>query len=200
MNSFSPATSRFVALALLLLIILCPIFYVLAPLVSYYSEKYAEVENLANQLQRFEFLIAREADIDRGLARMETLVSEGDVFLEGNTPSIASANLRELVNEAVRRSGGQLVSSQEYAAEATAVAVPIGLRLQVSGEVQNLVNLLYELESGRPLVFIDTLTVTSSAPRVLPSRVTSRIRQRNTVQNSLHVQLDIVSYMPGEPG
>lgn len=201
MSQFSPATSRFVALSLLLLLILFAVSYVFLPLGKLYGEKRDELEILVNQKQRFEYLIANEDNINAELKRIDELGSEGDLFLSGNKKSIASANLREFINEAVKRSGGQLVSSQDYEAEAVPSATPIGLRLQVSGEVQNLVNLLYELESARPVIFIDELSVTSSSSRVRSSRANLRDRRRLTTTanlSSLDIRMDVVGYLAGE--
>lgn len=199
MNQLSPATSRFVAVALLLLLVLFVFSYLLLPLGRLYKEKADEVKILADQRQRFEYLIANEDKINAELRRIDEMGSEGDLFLSGNKQSIASANLREFINEAVKRSGGQLVSSQDYEADPVPSATPIGLRLQVSGEVQNLVDLLYELESARPVIFIDELSVTSSSSRVRSSRVSLRNRNaRRTNQSSLDIRMDVVGYLAGE--
>lgn len=200
MNELSPATSRFVALSLLLLLLLFLIFNGLLPLLKLYGEKAGQVETLANQLSRFEYLVANEDSINAELKRIDELGAEGDLFLSGNKVSIASANLREFINEAVKRSGGQLVSSQDYEAEPVQSATAIGLRLQFSGEVENLVDLLHELESARPAIFIDELSVTSSSSRVGRSRaVNRRIRTTRGVSlSSLDVRMDVVGYLAGE--
>ncbi len=200
MNEFSPATSRFVALSLLLLLVLFVIFKGLFPLFNLFAEKADQVETLYGQLSRFEHLVANEDSINAELKRIDELGAEGDLFLSGNKVSIASANLREFINEAVKRSGGQLVSSQDYEAEPVPSATAIGLRLQFSGEVENLVDLLYELESARPVIFIDGLSVTSSSSRVGSSRaVNRRIRKtRGTNLSSLDVRMDVVGYLAGE--
>lgn len=198
MSSLSPATSRFSAVSLLLLIILFVVFYLLVPLGHFYIEKNETLENLQQQLSRFEYLVANEDKINAELKRIDDLGSEGDLFLSGSKKSIASANLREFINEAVKRSGGQLVSSQDYEADAVPSATAIGLRLQVSGEAQNLVDFLHEIESARPIIFIDDLSVTSSSSRVRASR-----RRRNTniplrKSSSLDVRMDVVGYLAGE--
>ncbi|MEH6466476.1 MAG: type II secretion system protein GspM [Porticoccus sp.] len=198
MSSLSPATSRFSAVSLLLLIILFVVFYLLVPLGHFYIEKNETLENLQQQLSRFEYLVANEDKINAELKRIDDLGSEGDLFLSGSKKSIASANLREFINEAVKRSGGQLVSSQDYEADVVPSATAIGLRLQVSGEAQNLVDFLHQIESARPIIFIDDLSVTSSSSRVRASRS----RRKNNIplrkSSSLDVRMDVVGYLAGE--
>lgn len=198
MSSLSPATSRFSAVSLLLLIILFVVFYLLVPLGHFYIEKNETLGNLQQQLSRFEYLVANEDKINAELKRIDDLGSEGDLFLSGSKKSIASANLREFINEAVKRSGGQLVSSQDYEADAVPSATAIGLRLQVSGEAQNLVDFLHEIESARPIIFIDNLSVTSSSSRVRASRSRHKKNIPLRKSSSLDVRMDVVGYLAGE--
>ncbi|HEB26794.1 MAG TPA: hypothetical protein ENI05_03310 [Porticoccus sp.] len=198
MSSLSPATSRFSAVSLLLLIILFVVFYLLVPLGHFYIEKNETLENLQQQLSRFEYLVANGDKINAELKRIDDLGSEGDLFLSGSKKSIASANLREFINEAVKRSGGQLVSSQDYEADAVPSATAIGLRLQVSGEAQNLVDFLHEIESARPIIFIDDLSVISSSSRVRASRSRHKKNIPLRKSSSLDVRMDVVGYLAGE--
>lgn len=199
MNNLSPSMQRFVAVSLLALLVLTVFFYGLLPLAKYYLQKSEDVQFERQQLNRFEFLLSNEDVINAELARIDELGSRGDLFLSGNKLAIASANLREFVNEALQRSGGQLVSSQEYEAGKIEAATAVGLRLQVSGEVHNLVDFLYELETARPLIFIDKLAVTSSSSRIRNSRVTRMRRNQKTPSRSnLDIRLDIVGYLAGE--
>lgn len=198
MSALSPATSRFAAAALLLLLILFVLFYLFVPLGNFYLEKNDSLQTLQQQLSRFEYLVANEEKINAELKRIDELGSDGDLFLTGNKKSIASANLRGFINEAVKRSGGQLVSSQDYDAETIDSATAIGLRLQVNGEVKNLVDLLHELESARPIIFIDNLSVTSSSSRLRQSK-SRRVRTASKVtRSSLDIRMDVVGYLAGE--
>jgi len=197
MINLSPVTSRFAAVSLLFLMIFFVIFYLFVPLGSFYVNKTEAVRDLQQQLSRFEYLIANENNINAELKRIDNLGSEGDLFLSGNKKSIASANLREFINEAVKRSGGQLVSSQDYDAEPIASATAIGLRLQVTGEVKNLVDFLYELESARPIIFIDDLSVSSSSSRLRASKI-RRNRTKPQHRSSLDIRMDVVGYLAGE--
>ena len=209
MMQLSPTTSRIAALGILLLLILLPLFYGLIPLVASYLAQASEIRLQQRTLNHYQFLIDNRETISAELAALQAKGEAGDLFLQGSKKAIASADLRAYINDAVQRSGGQLVSSQEYEAAAIPATTPVGLRLQMAGEVGHLVALLYELENALPLINVERLTVSSAA---FQQRDALRGRDRTTGPGSnraararaqvqrytLDIRLDIVGYMPGE--
>jgi general secretion pathway protein M len=196
--TLSPAASRTAALALLGLVVMLLFVYLLSPLYKFYSGKMAQIATLQDRLYRYEQLLAMEPEINEKKAIIDAINADSDLFLKGNKVAIASANLREFVDEAVTAAGGQLISSQGYAAQPVPSATPVGLQLQISGEVRNLVDLLHALEDSRPLIFIDDFTVTSSAAREGISRSDRRAKASRSRSGSLDVRMNIVGFLPGE--
>ncbi len=194
MDKMSPQVSRFAAIGLLILSVWVLAFYVLTPLGQGYIDKADEISMLEKRLGTLRAMLANKALVQTELKRLDSLNESGDVFLKGSKEAIASANLREFVNDIVKESGGVLVSTQQYPAPSIDTANAVGLRLQFNGEITNLTSLLYKLESARPLVFIDKMTVTSSATRKRRS-VRSRRLSAKSSRKSLTVRLDIVGYM-----
>ena len=72
-----------------------------------------------------------------------------------------------------------------------------GLRAQLTGEAQNLSDILYALETARPAIFIDKLTVSTS--RRSTARNSRRLRARPSSnlarRNSLDIRLDLSAYI-----
>jgi general secretion pathway protein M len=196
--TLSPAASRTAALALLGLVVMLLFVYLLSPLYKFYSGKMTQTATLQDRLYRYEQLLAMEPEINDKKAIIDAINADSDLFLKGNKVAIASANLREFVDEAVTAAGGQLISSQGYAAQPVPSATPVGLQLQISGEVRNLVDLLHALEDSRPLIFIDDFTVTSSAAREGISRGDRRAKASRGRSGSLDVRMNIVGFLPGE--
>lgn len=196
MDRMSPQVSRFAAVGLLALIILGAVFYALVPLTQGYINRTEEVAIQTKRLATLRGLLANEAQVDEELKRLDSLNTSGDIFLKGNKPAIASAKLREFVSDIVKESGGSLVSTQEYQTQSLDTASAVGLRIQFNGETSHLTSLLYKLENARPLIFIDEITVTSSAAQ-RNSRGRSRARSatRRPTRMSLTVKLDIFGYM-----
>ncbi|MCC6202933.1 MAG: hypothetical protein IT494_07995 [Gammaproteobacteria bacterium] len=217
--NMSPGMNRFAALSLALLTLLALIFYGVMPLATTYRDNAQSIAMQQRRLATYESLLDNASEIDAAFASATGQGAQDNVFLSGENPALASANLRALVNGAVQASGGVLITSQDYQAQTLAGAQAIGLRLQVNCEIRNLVDLLYRLEQARPLVVVEALTVGSSAmpsdrnargpapgadpneafrgnrrdrDRPQPDRATGRSASRM----SLDVRLDIVGYLP----
>lgn len=193
MKTLSPEASRLAAISLLLLLTIFSILYIVLPLINYYQEKSSDLELKRRQLAQFEYLLNNETVIDQELARMDD-AGAVDLFLAGSKAAIASANLRELIAQAVRDSGGELISSQEYDAEPIPYTNAVGLQVQVRGEADSLVGLLHTVETLRPLVFVDELAVSSSSKRSVSSQEARRAKSAGSTP-SLEVRMNIVGYL-----
>lgn len=88
----------------------------------------------------------------------------GSPFLEGPTLTIAGAALQQRVASAVKEAGGSVLSSQIELQAPDAKPGYISLSASCEMDQAMLQQLLYDLESGMPLLFIDQLQV--QAPSV----------------------------------
>lgn len=196
MAQLSPGISRFAAVGLLLLTLFGLLFYGLAPLVNAYSQRADEIAMQTRRLDTMRNLLANQNQVEEELKRLETLNREGEIFFKGAKPAIASAKLRELVSDMVKDSGGVLVSTQEYETAPLDTASSIGLRLQFTGDTDNLADFLFRLENARPLIFVEDLSVNSTRRR---SRSSARVRRSTrAARASLSVSLNIFGYMVAE--
>jgi general secretion pathway protein M len=83
----------------------------------------------------------------------------GSPFLEGRTVTIAGAALQQRVVAAVRAAGGNVLSSQVDLQGAQAKQGYVSLSANCEVGQGALQQLLYDLESGMPFLFIDQLVV-----------------------------------------
>lgn len=83
----------------------------------------------------------------------------GSPFLEGATANVAGAALQERLAAAVRAAGGNVLSSQVdlQGSEAKQGYVSLSASCEISAEA--LQQLIYDVESGMPFLFIDQLVV-----------------------------------------
>ena len=84
------------------------------------------------------------------------------LFLPGGTAAVAGAALQRLVADRIGAAGGRLVES-EFAAVDAAEEDPgrVDLRVSFEADIVGLQRVLYELESGIPILLVRSLTVQS---------------------------------------
>jgi general secretion pathway protein M len=83
----------------------------------------------------------------------------GSPFLEGPTVTVAGASLLQRVAAAVGNAGGTIQSSQVDVTGSQAKDGVVGLVVSCEMEQPALQQVLYDLESGMPFLFIDQLDV-----------------------------------------
>jgi hypothetical protein len=86
----------------------------------------------------------------------------GSLFLPGKTAAVAGAALQRMVADRIAAAGGRLVES-EFAPLEAAEEDPgrVDLRVSFEADVVGLQRVLYDLESGIPILLVRSLTVQS---------------------------------------
>jgi general secretion pathway protein M len=88
-------------------------------------------------------------------------IPTGSPFLEGQTVTVAGAAILQRVASAVRRYGGNVLSSQ-VELEGTQKDGLIGVTVSCELDQPDVQRLLYDLEAGMPFLFVNQLMVQSS--------------------------------------
>ena len=114
---------------------------------------YADYTAAADMLDRLE---GRKPS--RGVRPCVSAMS-GSPFLEGRTVTIAGAALQQRVVAAVKDAGGNVLSSQVDLQGSQAKQGYVSLSANCEVGQSALQQLLYDLESGMPFLFIDQLVV-----------------------------------------
>ncbi len=107
----------------------------------------------------------------------------GSPFLEGPTVTVAGAALQQRVVAAVRDAGGNVLSSQVDLQGSQAKQGYVSLSANCEVGQAALQQLLYDLESGMPFLFIDQLVVQMPQPNGATGAETKTARMR--------VQIDV---------
>ncbi|SFV29579.1 type II secretion system protein GspM [Hyphomicrobium facile] len=141
------------ALALMVLFAAAP-FVRLSTIDAAISEHQVELSNLQRQL-------ATEGEVRKENSELAMLGQDTDLLLKGETTGIAGANLQKLLNNLVVAHGGaassfQILPPQE---DGNLVRIPMGLSISVG--VDGLRDILYDLETGTPLIFLDEIAIRS---------------------------------------
>lgn len=105
--------------------------------------------------------IAKEGDLRKENSDLATYSQDTDLLLKGETTGIAGANLQKLMSSLVTEHKGEASSFQILPPEDSGNLVRIPMSLSVSVSVDGLRDILYGLEAGTPLIFIDEIAIRS---------------------------------------
>lgn len=102
---------------------------------------------------------------------------EADVYIAGETPAIAGAVLQQVVVNAIEKSQGTLLESEILPAELAADDPGrVDLRVAFETEIMGLQNILYDLESGAPILMLRGLSVRSAGTPAEADDITAPLR------------------------
>jgi general secretion pathway protein M len=103
--------------------------------------------------------IERQAELRKKIAGANANSHDTTLLLEGETTGIAGANLQKIVSGLILEYGGTASSFQVLPSEADGNLTRIPMSVSISVSVDALRDLLYRLETGTPLIFVDGITV-----------------------------------------
>ena len=185
--------SRLAALALSAGVAFALYVFVVAPIVAGYAETDAAVAQATELLDRYRRVAAARPALQERLDALKSRQSEIGTYLGGETDALAGAELQELVNATVAKSGGGLRSVQILPVKDDGGFRRIGVRVQMTASIAQVLRVLHGLEAGSTLLFIDNLEVSNRRAR-------RRRNQPVEMDPTLLVRLDLFGYLHPEAG
>ncbi|MFW1677720.1 type II secretion system protein GspM [Pontibacter sp. JAM-7] len=185
--------------ALLLLALVVAVLYqlVLGPLLNRYLENSDQIDRLQHQLAVYQRVAG---DLDSQQEKLRQLKASNPtvgMYLTETRPTLAAAELQQILNRLLTRGGGQLVSTQIITSPTTDALPAVAIKVRLRCEIDELVQLLYSLETHRPVMFVENLLLTSTAQNASQrARVTRRTARlsRSIELPSLDLRFDLVAY------
>ncbi len=185
--------SRLAALALSAGVAFALYVFVVAPIVTGYAETDAAVAQEAELLDRYRRVAAARPALQERLDALKSRQSEIGTYLSGGTDALAGAELQELVNATVAKGGGGLRSVQILPVKAAGGFRRIGVRVQMTATIAQVLRVLHGLEAGSTLLFVDNLEISNRRAR-------RRRNQPVEMDPTLLVRLDLFGYLRPEAG
>ncbi len=180
--------SRLAALALSAGVAFALYVFAVAPIVAGYGETDAAVAQAADLLDRYRRVAAARPALQERLDALNSRQSEIGTYLSGGTDALAGAELQELVNATVAKGGGGLRSVQILPVKADGGFRRIGVRVQMTATIAQVLRVLHGLEAGSTLLFVDNLEVSNRRAR-------RRRNQPVELDPTLLVRLDLFGYL-----
>ena len=167
---------------------------VLDPLFSGYRAGLEKLRQEQSRITRFAAIAANAEEVEAAADSVESRQAQSGIFIQGASDAQAAAALQNRINSVVSSAGGDLRSVQSLPPESSDDdgVSRIGVQLQYIGTIRNLRRLLYELETGTPLLFVEKLE--------MRGRLSRRSRQDDNLQvdPNFLVTLSLRGERPGD--
>lgn len=155
----TPITSRLAAVLLLITATASIHTFLLGPIISSSGETDRQIEQARDQLARFERAAAMRPALAMRMKDFEQQQKSWGHFLTGGTDALAAADLQDQVQALILEKGGTLQSMQPMPGVDERGLRRITLRVQMAGTTETLFDVLYALEAGDPVLFIDEIDI-----------------------------------------
>ncbi len=185
---------RWLALSLLVLVIGLLVLMIIWPLIDQAVQNNQKIDNLTMRLQRYKQVAAGKNQVIEKLEAIKASQSQNNQFFKDQSYALASADLQQLVKDAINQVGGVVTSTQVIAAKNKGQFAQVGLRVQLSANVAALKDILYKLESTRPILIVDSLRIRSSK-----GKYDRKLRKR-VETDQLTITLEVSGYMQHKEG
>ncbi|MBK1644991.1 general secretion pathway protein GspM [Thiocapsa imhoffii] len=151
-----------------------------------------------DQLARFRRIIATLPQLQGELESVRSNESFKAFYFSAPTAALAGAELQRTVQDIVTAANGRLISTQVLPSQPDENPPRVRLRTQIQASTETLLDVLYDLEQARPFLFVDQLSVRSSArPQSLAQDPRGIRRSPISTVGELTIRLDIFGFTLG---
>ena len=179
---------QLLALAILLLALALVFSITLLPVLlanQHYRDTIAGLEGRLQQLQRAAAIGDTLQPQYEQLKRWKTSDAQ---YLKSNSAALAAAELQRLVKRIIVSKNAEVVSTQILTTRQEEGFDRVALKVRIRGELENIIQAFYVIETGEPFVFMDNVSVRASRGR--------RIRGQAPTLQTLDIDMELIGYMP----
>jgi Tfp pilus assembly protein PilO len=173
-----------VGAAVFVLLLVLGRFLVISP----FLERRAWIKNQLEVLpplhvKNVQYLGQKEA-IEKALEKAKSdLQALETSLLSGDTASVSASNLQEMIQTIAAREGTQIITTRVLNPEANGKYTKIPIQVELSGEIEQVANLLKGIASAEKLLVVDELNIRSLFRAVVRTpRQRNMARQRTVPQ------------------
>lgn len=188
------------------LAILAPLLVVTAiavPWMQRHGELSDAIAAAEDQLLRYRRVVATLPALRAELDRVNNNQDFKAFYFAADTPALAGAELQRKVQDIVSAAQGRLISTQLLPEAKDEQPARVRVRTQIQGSADTLLQVLYGLEEARPFLFVEQVSVRSSARAEQPQpegRARAVRRPAINEAGELTVRLDIFGFALPERG
>ncbi len=151
----------------------------------YYAE---QQQILAERLVTYNKMLRQKPQLEERLSVATARLNSSDLYFRSATAELAGAELQRRISSLVDSTDAKLISTQNLGVSKEAGPRKIAVRVRLSGDMDDLSKILYELESQPPVTIIQNLSMRSK-------RVSMRRNRQNKTQNIIDINFDLIGFL-----
>jgi general secretion pathway protein M len=158
---------RLAAIGILVAMLLLLAFAFSAPIWWLHKRYDDKIEEYSDQLQRYSRVAILRPAIENSLQNVEKL-DPRKYYIKSNTPTLAAAELQDLLTRIIEGSQGRMVSSQALPNKDEKMMpgpAKVAISIQMNAPIVPLQLILHAIEDHTPSLFIEQLTVRANQGR-----------------------------------
>jgi len=183
----SPPLKRALAIAILISLIGGIYYGVVRPLLDNYNDKRGAIEQMQDNLGRYQRVARDLAPRQAELAALKQRQSAQDGFLQGANDTLVAAQIQNRIKSLADATKGELRSTQVLPSQDEGKLRRITVRGQMSTSLTGALRVFHGLESASPLLFIDNVDM-----RARPAQLRDRTAAVNT--DVIDLTFDVYGY------
>ncbi len=191
MQKLSNKQQRWLAVGLLAAVVFLVAAVIFIPWYSAFKSTMEEFDDLMFRVKRYERVIASRDEVLRKVEQGRAEINALGYFYSQETSSLAAAELQKRIKAIVKRAGGDISSTQVLPHKERDELLQITVKVKLSGDMEMLRSLLYDIEVEKPLMSIVEISITPKA-----RAFSRRNKLKKKIQNDkVTVMLQIAGYM-----
>lgn len=189
MQTLNNTQQRWLALGLLFGIIISVGMLVVMPWLNSLSEINDDIDEQVFRIKRYQRVIASREEVLLDIEQGRKEINALGYFNTQVSSSLATAELQNSIKAMAVQAGGELSSSQVLPNKEQDGIVRIAVKVKLTGDMEMLRNLLYEIEGEKTFMIIENVTVVPA-----PKKRNRKTRKTEQTGNVV-VTLEVSSYM-----
>ncbi|MET0026502.1 MAG: type II secretion system protein GspM [Candidatus Thiodiazotropha sp.] len=186
--------SRILAIALLLTLLLGLVILIGLPLWNMNQNLDERIAEQQHQIGLYQRMASQTDYFQSAYERLSRIRQADRRYLQSETESLAEAELQRRVKQIVSAAQGEIVSTQVINISKEEGFSRVAVRVRMKSNLQQSVQIFHRLETEKPYLFIDEITLRSRpvVRRRMPA--TEQIRE---AESMLDIDFQLLGYMKG---
>ncbi|MES9919712.1 MAG: type II secretion system protein GspM [Candidatus Thiodiazotropha sp.] len=191
-DNLTPRQSRILAVAILIVILATVSVLVLYPAWSMNTTYSVRIEDTQFQLQRYQRIANQDERYQLEFNKLKRVQQSDSRYLQSKTDSLANAELQRRIKQVVAAGQGEIISTQTAQISQEEILNKVAIRVRMKSTLENLKQIIYQLESQKPYLFIENISLRS---RHVPRRRLPKTKEIEKQLRMLDLEFLVVGYI-----